>query len=326
MNNNIKLSILVLSSIIICIASPFIGISFISIDKIINNAFNSEIFFTMRIPRVMTAFLAGGGLSLAGMVFQAVFHNPLAAPFTLGVASGASFGAAIMMLIGFSFGFLGTSIVSLGSFLGAIIAVSMVYGFSTLKRDTSSLTLLLSGIAVSFIFSSLLMFCQFLSDLRHSFQIVRWLMGGIEVFGYEHFIWLIPSLLIGIAAIILHLPHLDQILSGEEIAQSRGVDVKKTKIFLIFSTSLMVGGIVSVCGPIGFVGIMLPHICRQIFGIKHKILGFSSFLSGGIFLVICDTIARTLVAPFEIPVGVFTAMLGGPFFLWILFGKRESIF
>lgn len=301
--------------------APFIGMEVVSPAGLGGDEAAREIFWSLRVPRVLTAFLAGSGLALCGMVFQAVFRNPLATPFTLGVSSGASCGAAVAILFGLNRLAPMAPVVPLGAFVGAVIAMGLVYTFTTLTRDFSTFTLLLAGIAVSFIFSSLLMFLQYLSSFTHSFQIVRWLMGGIEVFGYAHFATMAPLVLSGAAVIGLFLPHLDHLLTGEDLAHSRGVDVGRTRTWLFVAASVMVAGIVAVCGPVGFVGMMTPHICRLMLGGGHRVLGPASFLFGGAFLVLCDTIARTVVAPAEMPVGVLTALMGGPFFLWLLFGK-----
>jgi iron complex transport system permease protein len=197
--------------------------------------------------------------------------------------------------------------------------MGLVYGFASLQRRMSGITMLLAGISVSFMFSSLLMFIQFLSDLRHSFQIIRWLMGGLEVYGYQSVAPLAVLVAFSMAIIATRLVHLDHILAGEDLAQVRGINVGRTKTILFFATSLCVSSIVSVCGPIGFVGMMSPHICRLLFGAKHRLLGITTVIFGGTFLVACDSIARMVIAPAEIPVGVITALLGGPFFLWILF-------
>jgi iron complex transport system permease protein len=182
----------------------------------------------------------------------------------------------------------------------------------------------LAGIAVSFLFSSMLMFLQYMSSLRDSFQIIRWLMGGIEVAGYGSLVTMLPFWLIGTILVLLQLPRLDQLLAGEDLARSRGVHVARTKLLLLVAATFLVGGIVAVCGPIGFVGLMVPHICRRLFSGRHLFLGPASIVFGGTFLVIADTIGRTIFAPVELPVGIITALIGGPFFLWMLFGKKET--
>jgi iron complex transport system permease protein len=311
-------------AIVVLAITPFIGMSLISPFEIFENDLQREILFNLRIPRVLTAFLAGAGLSLCGMIFQAMFRNPLADPFTLGIASGASCGAAMTILAGISGAILGIPFISVGAFVGAACSMVFVYGIATLSRTVSNVGMLLAGLAVSFLFSSLLMFFQYLSSFRDSFQIVRWLMGGIEAFGYRSFFVLLPFVTIGTGIIIIKLSELDQLLTGEDIASSRGVNVRQTKSILLIAATLLVGSIVSMCGPIGFIGLMAPHICRMMFSANHRLLGPASFLFGGTFLVLCDTFARIVVAPAEIPVGVITALLGGPFFLWILLRRKEE--
>lgn len=323
-HRTILLILLILGTLIIVPAAAFIGMKVIT-PSMLSNSFDHEIFWQLRVPRVLCAFLAGSGLALCGMVFQALFRNPLADPFTLGTASGASCGAAITILAGLSGSFLGMPFIAIGAFLGAMLAMACVYGIASIKRRASNLTVLLAGIAVSFLFSSMVMFLQYMSSLRDSFQIIRWLMGGIEVAGFGSFVAMLPFWLIGTILVLLQLPRLDQLLAGEDLAQSRGVNVVKTKVTLLIAATLIIGGIVAVCGPIGFVGLMVPHICRRFFFANHLFLGPATILFGGCFLVVADTLGRTVFAPVELPVGIITALIGGPFFLWLLFGKKRGV-
>jgi iron complex transport system permease protein len=323
---NKNIIILLLLSISILIAAPFLGMNSISLPFIFKYGLQADIFWSLRVPRVATAFFAGGGLSLCGMVFQAVFRNPLADPFTLGVSSGASCGAALMILTGATGAVLGIPVISVGALAGGVISMSLVYSLSSLNKSSSNLTMLLAGVAVSFLFSSLLMLVQYLSNLRDSFQIVRWLMGGIEVFGFKPLLSFLPVEVMAAILILFKLPELDHLLTGEDIAQSRGVNVKSTKNILLVASTLMIGCIVAVCGPIGFIGLMIPHICRSFFSSRHVFLGPVVFLTGGIFLVVCDTASRIIIAPAEMPVGVITALMGAPFILWILFSKDKLYF
>lgn len=316
---------LLLGTVIIMPAAAFIGMKIITPAMIVSNAFDHDIFWQLRVPRVLCAFLAGSGLALCGMVFQALFRNPLADPFTLGTASGASCGAAVTILAGMGGAVIGIPIISIGAFLGAAGAMGSVYGISSIKRKSSNLTILLAGIAVSFLFSSMLMFLEYMSSLRDSFQILRWLMGGIEVAGYGPLITMLPFWFIGTALVLLQLPRLDQMLAGEDLAHSRGVNTAKTKAVLLIAATFLIGGIVAVCGPIGFVGLMVPHICRRLFSAGHLFLGPATIMFGGCFLVVADTLGRTVFAPVELPVGIITALIGGPFFLWMLFGKKRGV-
>jgi iron complex transport system permease protein len=178
--------------------------------------------------------------------------------------------------------------------------------------------MLLAGVAVGFLFSSLILFIQYLSDFAETFRMIRWLMGGLDVVGFEAVLRLAVFVLAGLVVVLLHADELNLLATGEDLAAARGVEVSRTKKVLFFATSLMVGGVVAVCGPIGFVGMMSPHICRLLVGPDHRRLAPVTLLFGGAFLLACDTLARTVIAPAEIPVGVITALLGGPFFLWLL--------
>jgi iron complex transport system permease protein len=320
----IILTALIVVAIIVVVFCAFIGMKTLTPGLLVDNPFDAHIFWYIRVPRVLTAFLAGAGLALCGMVFQALFRNPLADPFTLGTASGASCGASVTILFGLSGTVIGIPMIALGALFGAAIAMLLVYTISSLRQSFSSITMLLAGIAVSFLCSSLLMFLQYLSSMRDSFQIVRWLMGGIQVAGFGSVVAILPFWIIGVCIVLALLPHLDQMLVGEDLAQSRGLNVQKTKQLFLFSTTLIIGGIVAVCGPIGFIGLMTPHLCRRIVSGNHLFLGPACILCGGAILVIADTIGRTMIAPAELPVGVITALFGGPFFLILLFGKKFS--
>ncbi len=321
LNKRVHILIVCCTALILCILAPMIGMAFINPFSSNDATLLSTIFYQIRLPRLFTGMCAGAGLALAGMVFQAMFRNPLATPDTLGVSSGASLGAAITVLAGLSGNILGIPIITLGAFLGSMAAISLVYMFSSIQKTFSNITMLLAGVATSLLFSSLLMFAQYLSSMRNSFQIVRWLMGGIDVFGYSPFFSMFPLVALAALIILVKSPVLNLLLTGEDIAQTRGVAVGREKIILFFATSLMVSAIVSVCGPIGFIGLMAPHMCRILFGNDHRLLVWMSMIFGGTFLVVCDTIARVIVAPAEMPVGVITALLGGPFFLILLLGQ-----
>lgn len=301
--------------------SPLIGMRTIPLPAILHpfsGGVEADIFWRMRVPRTFVAFLAGAGLSLSGMTFQALFRNPLATPFTLGVASGAAFGAAVTVIFGITASLLGIPARTFGALAGALLTIGAVYGLSRTRRGFSSASMLLAGVAVSFFFSSFILFIQYLSDFTESFHIVRWLMGGIESSGYHAVFGLLPFIFAGSTVIFLLSGELNLAATGEDIAASRGVDVQRLRTTLFLAVSVMVGGIVAACGPIGFVGLMAPHISRLLAGANHRRLAPASLLFGGAFLTVCDTIARTVIAPAEIPVGVITSVLGGPFFLWLL--------
>ena len=321
---------LLLFAIVLLAAAPFWGAVQIPCRALWASDVDAgkvDILWKIRIPRVLMGFLAGAGLALSGMAFQALFRNPLATPFTLGVASGASLGASVCIHQGWTFawlGLLGVSSVSVCAFGGAMGTVLLVYGLTRARRGFSTATMLLAGVAVSFSFSSLILFLQYISDFTQTFRMLRWVMGGLDrVVDFGDVLNVVPFVVSG-SLIVLYLTHeLNLLCTGEELATSRGVEVARVKKLLFFAASLMVGGVVAICGPIGFVGLMAPHICRLLIGPDHRYLTPATLLFGGAFLVLCDTVARTVIAPTEMPVGILTALLGGPFFLWLLMGRRS---
>lgn len=309
------------------VLSPFIGAGQVLLKEVFtfpSASVEHNIFWQMRLPRVLVGFLVGGILALSGMVFQSLFRNPLVSPFTLGVSAGASFGAAVYIWLRFAFTIFGISGTTVFSYLGALVSIYFVWSLAKMKFGSSISKMLLAGVAVSFFFVSLIMFIQYLSDYDQSVKISRWLMGGLYVFGYDTVRDMFFLAVIGLAAIFYFSHELNLLTTGEEIAVSRGVDLKWTVKGLFLVISLMMGGIVSICGPIGFVDIIAPHVCRLLIGHDHRYLTPATFLLGGAFLVLCDTFARTIAAPAEIPVGVITALLGGPFFLWLLRGRGND--
>jgi len=306
--------LLILFSLLILGAAPFVG--GVMIDP--TNITDSEILYSLRIPRVLTTFLVGVILALGGVVFQALFRNPLATPFTLGVSSGAALGATIALRLGLTVSFLGLTMVSWVAFIGALFAVGLVFLLSKVGKQRGPSSMLLSGVAVNFSLASLVMLIHYSSSMSGSFNILRWMMGRTEVVGYSTATLLLPFA--GLLAVILVVlsRELDLMTVGDDFALTRGVALKSIRNLMLVSVSLATGIAVSLSGPIGFVGLMAPHICRLLVGPGHRMLIPVTIFFGGSFLVACDTIARTVVAPTEIPVGVVTALVGSIFFLWLL--------
>ncbi|MBN1306658.1 MAG: iron ABC transporter permease [Chitinispirillaceae bacterium] len=316
------LAVVSLAALIIC---PMIGIVTIVPREMIHDENLRYVFLSMRLPRVLAAFCAGGGLAVAGMVYQAIFRNPLADPYTLGVSSGASLGAALCILAGVSGSVSGMSIITAGAFAGALASIAVIYCFAWLREANSS-TLLLAGVIVATLCSGLIMFIHFIGGLHKSFHILRWIMGGVDGVSYSLMVFMLIPLAAFIAVTSMLMPQLDQFLTGDSIAHSRGVNVRASRNVFISITAVAVGGIVAVCGPIGFIGIIAPHACRLLMpGVRHRLLALCSFLLGGTFLIVADTLARTLVPPSEIPVGIITALLGGPCFLLLLFRRKSRL-
>ena len=285
---------------------------------------DAEVLLRLRLPRTVAAFLSGAGLAMGGMVFQAMFRNPLATPFTLGVSSGAAFGASAYFRLGSLVAIFG-SIGSLGAaLLGGLLSMLLVYLITRAKGGFSTPVMLLAGVIISFFFSSLVMFIQYWSDANDSLRIMHWLMGslsGLEVARLADLAFIVVA---GAAVVFRMAFELDLLTAGEELAASRGVAVRQTKIMAFAVSSIMVGAVVSLAGPIGFVGMMVPHICRLRYGWSHRHLLPASFVLGGCFLVLCDLLARSILAPAEIPIGIITALIGGPFFLWTLFKTNRG--
>ena len=341
MKRTVTLLILLAFSVTVLLAAPFFGIEQLSLRVLQADDTSAYIFWQIRVPRVVLALLAGSALAVSGMTFQAMFRNPLATPFTLGVASGASLGAVgclyleqlssppwlatLYANLDRGLALLGISAVSVFAFGGALVAIFLVYGLARARRGFSTTTMLLAGVAIAFFFSSLILLMQYLSDPTGTFRILRWMMGGLDsVVDFRDVLSVLPFVVTG-SLIILYFTHeLNLITTGEELAASRGVEVHRTKMVLFFAASLMVGAVVAVCGPIGFVGLMAPHICRLLIGPDHRYLMPATLLFGGAFLILCDTLARTVIAPTELPVGIITALLGGPFFLWLLLGRKTG--
>ena len=319
-------SLLCFLSLAAFLAIPLVGEPSVGLAELLHPRSSepaSLIYWRIRLPRCAMAFLAGCGLSAAGMVFQALFQNPLASPFTLGVAGGASLGAALYVRLGLGFQLLGIAGISLAAFLGALLSMVLVYALSRRMESDGAAHVLLAGIAVHFSFSGAISLVQYLSDYAGSFRIIRWLMGGLEVAGFGSVFQLLPLVLLGILTVVYFTEELNLITTGEEMARSRGVAVGKVKLALFSITSLMVGGVVSFCGPIGFVGMMAPHMARRLVGPDHRHLTPAAILTGGLFLAVSDTVARQIIAPAELPVGVMTSLFGGPFFLWLLLRKKR---
>jgi iron complex transport system permease protein len=328
MNRAWRLAILSLFAVVVLGGAPFVGMQQIPPSALWRQADDTAVvvLWELRIPRVCLAFLAGASLAQSGMAFQAMFRNPLATPFTLGVASGASLGAAVYIRLGLAFSLWKISGGSIFAFGGAVLSILAVYGLTRARRGFSTATMLLAGVAMGMFFSSLILLIQYVSDFTQTFRILRWVMGGLEKgVGFDEVLSVLPFAVAG-SLLVLSLTHeLNLITTGEELAASRGVEVHRTKMALFFAASLMVGAVVAVCGPIGFVGLMAPHICRLLIGPDHRYLTPATLLFGGAFLILCDTLARTVMAPTELPVGIITALLGGPFFLWLLLGRRTGV-
>lgn len=303
---------------------PLIGSADISLARAwAGTSPDKEIVFDIRLPRVLLGLLAGGALSVAGVMCQALLRDALATPYTLGVASGASLGAVAAICLGWGEAgqFNG---VWLAGFAGAAIAVVGVVGLASDGGRLSSFTLLLAGVTLNSICLALILFLQSVSSFGKSLTIVRWLMGGIDTVEYTTLFWLAVLLLPVVGFVFLRARDWNLLAVGEDWAAARGVPAQRMIWSGYFAISVLTGLVTALTGPIGFVGLIVPHALRLKLGADHRVLLPASFLYGAAFLAVSDTAARIILAPAEIPVGVLTALLGGPFFILLLRSKRRS--
>ncbi|MDP2928031.1 MAG: iron ABC transporter permease [Candidatus Omnitrophota bacterium] len=283
-----------------------------------------SILFDIRLPRIILGFAIGGALSLAGVILQGMFRNPLVEPYTLGISGGAAVGVCLNIVLGLSRG-LGIISLPICGFLGAILVILLVYSLSIRKGILKIQGLLLTGVMISFISSSLIMLIMSVSHTEDLHGIVFWVMGSLEEPN-----WLLIKLALGIAVFGLAVSYLfcfdlNAFSLGEEEALHLGINVERAKRLLFVVASLLTGFSVSVAGIIGFVGLVVPHFIRMFVGSDHRILLISSFLCGAIFLIFCDSLARIIIAPLELPVGVITGILGGSLFIYTLSKKQVSL-
>lgn len=278
-----------------------------------------RILLVARLPRVLLGLLAGGALAASGVALQALLRNPLATPYTLGVSSGASLGAVIALFLGLERSFAGYVAPTAFALVGALATSAVVYlAASKPGRRLKSETLLLAGVCLAFCLSAAVMMLHYLADMAVGQAILRWLMGGLAITDLSLVGRAAVPTAFGLAMIWAVAPQLNVLAGGAEVAQSRGVDVSRTQRLAYLGAALATASVVSVTGPIGFVGLVIPHSLRLIVGPDHRILIPCSALIGGAFLVLCDAAARLVLAPAELPVGVLTAIIGGPFLVWLL--------
>ena len=311
-----------------CVLAPLVGSTPVHLSRIFDRTIpfadniDAQIVFVARLPRVLAAALVGSGLALAGVVFQALLRNPLASPDTLGVSAGASLGAMLAITFDADFSLLGVSAVPLASFAGSLGALAIVYALAAARhRGTSTMVLLLAGVALTALLSAVVRFVQYLADFTETFRTVRWLMGSLDIGGYAPILGSLVPLTIAFAGFATLPRALDLISIGTESAASRGVNVSRAERIALVSASMATGAAVSLGGPVAFVGIIVPHLVRLIVGADHRLVLPASALFGAAFLIICDVVARVAFAPVELPVGIVTAIVGGPFFLWLLFRR-----
>ena len=284
---------------------------------------DAQIFFIARLPRTLAGALVGSTLASAGVVFQGLLRNPLATPFTLGVSAGAALGAMLAITFAPTLALAGIPAAPLASFAGSILAVAVVYLLASARhRGLSTNTLLLAGVTMNAFFSALILFVQYFADFTDTFRILRWLMGDLDVSSYTPLVSTLPLAAVSFAAFAWLARPLNLLSLGPDAAEARGLDVTRAQRVAFVSASRATGAAVSVGGPVGFIGIIVPHLVRLMVGADHRVVLPASALFGAAFLVACDVVSRTVLAPLELPVGIITALIGGPFFLWLLVRRR----
>lgn len=312
------LILLFAATIIITVISLLSGSTDISLGQLLGVIFGnssdniSQIILEIRLPRVMLAIAAGGGLSIAGAVFQAILMNPLAEPYILGISSGGTFGAILSFLLGFTF--IGTQIFS---FAGSMIVIFIVFYVGKRYGEIEPNVLLLTGVMIGAFFSAaiLLMMTMLSDSLRSAFL---WLIGNLSSADAASAYYVLPVSIIVSILLSINSYKYNVLTLGAENAKHLGINTNVLKNITYILASILVGAIVSVSGIIGFVGLLVPHICRMILGIDNRLVVPASFFVGAIYLLIADTVARTIIAPAELPVGAITAIIGAPVFIYLL--------
>ena len=312
----------------VSVGAPLVGSTSISLSRVFDPSIpfadnvDAQVFFVARLPRVLAAALVGSAFALAGVVFQALLRNPLASPDTLGVSAGATLGAVVVIAFHLDVSAFGIPAIPIASFAGSAGAFGIIWALAAARRrGTSSTVLLLAGVAISALLSAFIRFITMIADFTDTFRSLRWMMGSLDIGSYREIVVSLVPLAIAFG-IIFSLPRvLDLFSLGADAAESRGVDVRRAERLALVGASLSTGAAVSLGGPIPFVGIIVPHIVRLMIGADHRLVVPASALFGATFLVLCDLVARTMFGPVAPPVGTVTALLGGPFFLWLLFRR-----
>ena len=283
----------------------------------------SIILLDVRLPRVVMGFVVGAALAGVGVALQALLRNALADPYVLGVSSGAALGTAVAILLGL--GGLSVTMLPLWGFAGGLASLALIYRLAQSQGRLPIHSLLLAGVILNAVLSALIMFITSIMEPARSAGLMAWLMGSLTAPGWTGVASIALYVTVGTVLLLYAAPVLNVLTQGEETARSLGIDTERTKKQLFLLTALLTGAVVSVSGMIGFVGMVIPHMVRMAFGSDHRLLMPASVLVGGMFLVLSDTVARTAFAPTEIPVGVVTALAGGPFFLYLLLWRKDRM-
>jgi len=310
---------------IVLIASPFIGAVDLDASKIFStDTLAHAIFFELRIPRVLFAFAAGSILALSGLLFQTIFRNALMTPYTLGISSGAVLGAGIAIKLGLSGLAFGIAAVSVFGFIGAMLTVFLLIYLARFLKHSHFESLLLLGIALSLFYTSTLMIIFYLGDAMQNDMLLRFTMGSLSIIGWTHPVAITIIALVLFLTIYLFRYELQLLSISDESAKLRGVNTKKITLLLLIVSSFAIGTLVSISGPIGFIGLIVPHIVAKMHPATVNNRIAKTALFGGFFLVFCDTITRGLQTQSELPIGIVTALIGGPFFIYLIISRSRK--
>lgn len=296
--------------------------------KEINNGISDvarTILFQVRLPRMLLGFLIGCSLATVGVALQALLRNPLADPYVLGVSSGAALGAAVGVLLGAGSALLAETALPACGFAGGLLALVIIYRMAANYEQLPIHSLLLTGVILNAVFSALIMFITSILEPNRSYGMMAWLMGTLTSPTYSGLAGLVVYLSIGLFLLFSQMRVLNILALGEESARTLGIDTERAKRLIFVLTALVTGAVVSFSGMIGFIGMVVPHAVRLVTGADHRLLLPASALVGGTFLMGADTIARTLISPAEIPVGIITALAGGPFFVYLLLWRKDRL-
>jgi iron complex transport system permease protein len=311
----------------VLVITPFIGSQSLDYREVTRHLTKTHtpdglIFFQIRLPRILLGILTGASLAIAGVVFQALLRNPLATPYTLGVATGSALGALLVIKTGIAFVILGFSAIQLAAFLGSLLTVALVYTLSRRSRKISIHGMILAGVTINYFFAAVILILHYISDFTETHQMIRWTIGGLDIVDYKIILQSLPILILSFIILWGFSRTFNILSTSEETALSKGVNVVRLQKASFILASLVTGTVVAFTGPIGFVGLIVPHLLRLLGGPDHRYLIPASIFFGGGFLALADTIARTVLAPVDLPVGIITTLLGGPFFLWLLVQRR----
>lgn len=301
--------------------AAMLGCSLLGAARIeLSQLWSSPVFLGLRLPRIVLSVLAGAALSVCGAAYQSIFRNPLTDPYVLGISSGASLGAAVAILLGLQAHLFGVGALALTT---ALLAIWAIYRIASIGNRLHTTTLLLTGVCFTFLISAVVSFLMVLRQDKMD-SIIFWTMGSFASASWAQVAIVAPVVLIGIGVVLFYLRDLNLLLAGSETAKSLGVEVERVKKVLLLATTLMVAFVVSSCGVIGFVGLVVPHCVRLACGPDNRRVVPCSIFAGGLFLLLCDTLARTLLIPSELPVGSLTALVGAPLFIYLLYKNKKS--